>query len=540
MKRNILIIGQGLAGSLLAHTLIENEQAVTVIDNCSPQSASRIAAGIINPLTGQRMVVAPDVEYCLPVAIERYTHLAEQFNQVFYVPKQILRLFRDDSDKERFRSRSNNDDYKGYLGQKFDAGKSDEPINDSLGGFKQKRTAHLNIPLLLDCLREYFKQNATYIAESLEYEELEIFDDVIQWKNNRFDDVIFCEGANAIDNPWFRWLPFQLSRGDLLTINTEEKLPKSIINHGHWLLPLDGQGAKIGASYSWDWTEEAPSPEAKQDLIRSAKEILVRGDSLKIIDHQSGIRPTTKDKQPFIGTHPEFRHLHCFNGFGSRGGMLIPYHANCMVEHLLTQNPLPPAADIIRFQETESLVVLARRYMSENIAPGDIVIDATVGNGHDTELAARCVGEKGHVYGFDVQQQALSNTQRRLLRAGLFSRVTLIRDDHMNMLRHLNDETQKNIAMIVFNLGFLPGSDKSYTTSAETTNKALNAASQLIKNEGSIVVMTYSGHACGKKETEIVNQWVNNLDRAVFKCRMIDAIHKRDAPSLLLITKTKK
>jgi len=540
MKRHFLIIGQGLAGSILTKTLIENEQAVTVVDNVSPQSASRIAAGIINPLTGQRMVIAPDVSYCLPAAIERYTSLAEEFNQSFYSSRQMLRLFNNSSDKDRFRSRKDDASYGEYLGEAFDAGKSGEPINDSQGGFKQKHTGYLNISLLLDCLKEHFKKYATYIDGQFDYDELEIANNAFHWKDNRFDHVVFCEGANAVNNPWFRWLPFQLSRGELLSINSEQRLPTSIINKGHWLLPLDEYRAKIGASYSWSWTDETPSVEAKQDLIRSAEEMVPAATPLAITDHQCGIRPTTKDKQPFIGRHPQFRELYCFNGFGSRGGMLIPYYANCLVDNLLKEKSLPTSVDVNRFEETKTLVVRARRYLSENSGPGDIVIDATVGNGHDTELLARCVGESGHVYGFDIQQQALSNTHRRLLSAGLSDRVTLIRDDHANMLRHLNGEKQKGISIIVFNLGFLPGSDKSYTTSAQTTLQALKVASQLIQYKGSIVVMTYSGHECGKKETELVHQWKDKLDRKVFKCRMIDAKQKRDAPSLLIITKTKE
>ena len=540
MKRDFLIIGQGLAGSLLAQSLIEHEQTVTVVDNSSQQSASRIAAGIINPLTGQRMVVAPDARQCLPIAIESYVQLAKQFNQTFYIPKSMLRLFGDVSDKDRYHSRKSDEDYKDFLGEEFSAGETGEPVNDPLGGFRQNHTGYLNIVLLLDCLKAHFKQLATYVESTIDYSEINLSDEYVEWKGHRFDHVVFCEGANVANNSWFRWLPFQLSKGELITINSKHRLPGSIVNKGHWLLPLDQHRAKIGASYAWDWSDERPTSDAEQELMRSAENLLASSESLSVTNHQSGIRPTTKDKNPFIGTHPQFSHVHCFTGFGSRGGILIPYYANCMVSYLLAKKPLPPTVDISRFQGTESLVVYARRYLSENITAGDVAIDATVGNGHDTELLARCVAENGHVYGFDVQEQAIINSDRRLLRSGLSDNVSLINGDHANMMRHITGDTIGKVSAIVFNLGFLPGSDKNCTTSAETTHKALENAKRLLKPRGFILVMTYSGHACGKKETETVKQWINNLNKTIFQCRMIDAKQKKEAPSLFIITKLKK
>ena len=539
MNQHFLVVGQGLAGSLLAQYLIEREQAVTIADNRVPHSASRVAAGIMNPITGQRLVLAPDVMRCLPFAIKHYEKLSNLFDQQFYFPKTLLRLFLDRSDKDRYQNRLLDNSYKDFLGEEFEKGDSGEPVNDSLGGFRQEQTGYLDINALLDCLRAYLAEHANLIEGNFDYAELEMIDDAVSWKGKRFDHVVFCEGAAAVDNPWFRWLPFQLSKGELIEIQSDESLPKSIINRKHWLLPQSDKSAKVGASYIWKWNDALPSVEQKEKLRDSIRKMLAPSIQFTVTKQLAGIRPTTKDKQPFIGTHPLQKQLHCFNGFGSRGAMLIPFYAAHMVEYLLSKSDLIREVDICRYQHASSMVVLARRYLSENIHTGDIVIDATVGNGHDTELMARCVGDQGRVIGFDIQQQAIDFTEQRLKQTNLLHRVTLIHDNHAHMKRQLSDDIKKKVSLIAFNLGFLPGSDKSCVTKAETTLVALDEALSIINSGGSIAVMAYPGHECGKKETEAVKQWIMELNKTVFDYQTMQDQQNFDAPCLYIITKIK-
>ena len=539
MRQHYLIVGQGLAGSLLAQTLIEHEQEITVVDDAVPHSASRVAAGIINPLAGQRMVVGPEIPQCLPFALKYYERLAAQFNQAFYYASPMLRMFSDSREKDRFHARCNDKRYQDYLGEEFAAGESGEDINDAFGGFNQQQTGFLEIKSLLEHLQNSFRQQSLYINAHFNYAALQAGKDFVEWNGRRFDHVIFCEGASAVNNPWFRWLPFQLSKGELITVAVDQVLPRKMINRGYWVLPVSDHEAKAGASYSWDWIDNAPSTTARDELLAFCSNTFSNVKNVKITDHQAAIRPTTRDKLPFIGTHPRYARLHCFNGFGSKGGMLIPFYAEAMANNLVKDEPLPAQVNIHRFLNSNSLVVLARQYLSEHIFPGDIVIDATVGNGHDTELLARCVGNNGHVFGFDIQQSALTNTQRRITRESLGNRVTLFKIDHANMTANFKKDMHGKVSAVVFNLGFLPGADKNCTTQADTTLEALQHAVELIKREGSIVVMTYSGHECGKKETQIVKQWVAELDKLRFECRTIDAFGKADAPTLIIITKIK-
>lgn len=153
-----------------------------------------------------------------------------------------------------------------------------------------------------------------------------------------------------------------------------------------------------------------------------------------------------------------------------------------------------------------SLLETAHAHVSSKTLPGDAAVDATVGNGHDTLFLAQCVGLKGEVIGFDVQQQALDNAKHRL------------RDSDVSINLHcagheeMDTYVQQEVAAVMFNLGYLPGSDKSTITQTETTLLALSKALALLKNGGVLSVMCYPGHAGGDVESRAVTNFFENLD----------------------------
>ena len=145
---------------------------------------------------------------------------------------------------------------------------------------------------------------------------------------------------------------------------------------------------------------------------------------------------------------------------------------------------------------------VAAGYMAQVLRPGDCAVDATMGNGHDTERLARLVGPEGRVYAFDIQEQALESTRARLEAAGLLERVTLIRDSHANMAAHVHAAPR----LIAFNLGFLPGGDKQVTTLLPSTLEAVETAMRLLAPGGMLLVCCYPGHAEGQRELDALRQ----------------------------------
>lgn len=159
----------------------------------------------------------------------------------------------------------------------------------------------------------------------------------------------------------------------------------------------------------------------------------------------------------------------------------------------------------------EGVLSFAKTLLDKAIQPGDIAIDATVGNGHDTVLLAELVGVTGHVYGFDIQHEAIQATTEHLREKELQDRVTLFLKGHENIQTTLPDN--RLISAAIFNLGYLPGGNKNIVTTPYTTISAIQQIYSLLKPEGIIVLVIYHGHVGGSLERDKLLQYVEQIDQ---------------------------
>lgn len=179
-------------------------------------------------------------------------------------------------------------------------------------------------------------------------------------------------------------------------------------------------------------------------------------------------------------------------------------------------------------------VALAHLLLHSLLRDGLRVVDATCGNGHDTQLLAHLVGARGHVCAFDIQQQAITETGRRLAEAGLSDRVTLLQSGHEKLAEYVTEPVQ----MVLFNLGYLPGGDRTIITRPDTTAAALEQSLQLLTAGGSVLVTIYPGHSGGTVEQDTVDNWAAGLNpRSCHSWRMAQTNVSPDAPYLLLVQK---
>lgn len=187
-----------------------------------------------------------------------------------------------------------------------------------------------------------------------------------------------------------------------------------------------------------------------------------------------------------------------------------------------------------------SMLKTALRYshelLEDIIIPGDTVVDATMGNGNDTLFLAQLVGENGHVYSFDIQEQAIANTKNRLKEHQCENQVTLLLQGHETIGDVIEDN--QLIRGAIFNLGYLPKSDKTITTHEDTTLKALNELLIRLEKKGRIILVVYDGHDGGKIEKKAVVDFVTNLPQEKFSVLNYQFINQRNSPpSLICIEK---
>ncbi len=161
----------------------------------------------------------------------------------------------------------------------------------------------------------------------------------------------------------------------------------------------------------------------------------------------------------------------------------------------------------------ERILPFARTLLQKAVNEGDIAVDATIGNGHDTVLLAELVGETGHVYGFDIQPQALENTKQKLEEQQLDDRVTLFHKSHSHLREVLPPIASQRVTGAIFNLGYLPGGDKNIVTKADSTIEAIDQLLDVMAPEGIIVLVIYHGHPEGALERDHLLQYVTGLDQ---------------------------
>lgn len=185
------------------------------------------------------------------------------------------------------------------------------------------------------------------------------------------------------------------------------------------------------------------------------------------------------------------------------------------------------------------LVKQVHDYLADIIQPGDNVIDATTGNGHDTVFLAERVGETGKVYGFDIQRQAIDATTQRLRESNLIRRVVLINAGHETLQQHLPVDLTSKVKAIVFNLGYLPGGDKSLITRGATTIEALENAKPLLAGGGVISILAYTGHPGGRGEAEAVKNWAKQQDSQLYEINItVPETEEGNAPEWVLIRRS--
>lgn len=181
-----------------------------------------------------------------------------------------------------------------------------------------------------------------------------------------------------------------------------------------------------------------------------------------------------------------------------------------------------------------NILSFAKCFLCEVLEPGCITVDATVGNGYDTVFLSRQAGVDGKVFGFDVQEEAVRQTEQRLNEECMPENWTLFHDGHENMLECIPDEFHGKVNAVMFNLGFLPGSDKTVVTRTETTLQAVKASLELLASGGVVCIAIYAGHPGGAEEDVAVRDFCTSLDYHSYRVIQSELINKPGFPIRML------
>lgn len=344
-----IIVGQGISGTLLAYFLLQQQKKLLIIDAAHQQTASRVAAGLINPITGRHFVKTWMVEELLPIATTTYRNLEQLLGIPILIEYPLTRVISDTKSYNDWLVRSSNIDLAPYVATNPDAKDYTPFLNDVQQVIAFRQTSRVRMAALVDAYKPLLQQQTTYEQAAFDYEALQLVQGGVQYKNWQAKRVIFAEGYRAIHNPYFNYMPFWPAKGDVLLV----KIPnypasKELLKHGVFIIPLSEPDLYwVGSSYQRNYTSTVPEPDARQELENRLQRILKL--PFEVIEHKVAIRPTVRDRRPFIGAHPEHPNLYLFNGMGAKGASLAPFWANALVQHLENQQPLDKRVQLTRY-----------------------------------------------------------------------------------------------------------------------------------------------------------------------------------------------
>lgn len=342
-----LIVGQGIAGSLLAWHLQKAKQPYLIIDNNHQTSASKIAAGIINPITGRRFVKSWMIDSFLPFAKSTYQEIESQLDIQVWKDMDIIRFFMSNAEGNNWLTKTTWEGYDKYLKKEKNADFLHEFINDE-SGFGTVVGAKVDLGKVVKSFQEYFLEKEVLLTEAFDYEELKVESELVIYKGIAARKVIFCEGFTAFRNPWFAHLPYESAKGEALILRIPNLRTPDIIKKHFFIVPLENDLFWFGSNYEWDDLSNEPTEIGRKYLEKELKEILKV--EFEIIHHLAAVRPVLKDRRPAIGLHPTNSKIAIFNGLGTKGTSIAPYWANEMMLFLTKGKEIPKEVNVKRFK----------------------------------------------------------------------------------------------------------------------------------------------------------------------------------------------
>src|SRR5690554_321054 len=341
---NVIIVGAGLSGICLAHELEKHNIPYQIIDK-NENHSTRVAGGMINPMTFRRMIKTWKGDELIPTLEKYYPEIEEKIGTRFFFPMKIRRAFSSRDEQKMWEEKTIDNSYSSYLASINKPEETPLYVTNHFGNGFVKTPGYIESKIFLESNQRYFKNKNTLHYATFDYDALDIQNKTYHGKS--YTHLVFAEGFQGEDNPYFGYLPFKNAKGETLTIQSRIINRDEILNRKCFILPTQDGYFRLGSTYGWGTKDPSPTEAAKEELIENY--LALCSASMEIVDHQSGIRPAAMDRRPMIGEHPEHKGLYVFNGMGAKGFMIAPFFAIQFINFLRGEEELDREVNIERF-----------------------------------------------------------------------------------------------------------------------------------------------------------------------------------------------
>lgn len=342
MQTEFLLVGQGLSGTWLSYFLEKEGRSFILIDEASPNTPSRQAGGLINPITGRNKVKTWLADELLHFTWEHYQEMGQLLGITGILRRDQIQFFAQEEARAQFRKRipyaqehlefpTHPSNWTSYFNHARD-----------YGIIKPVYVAQLE--KLIPAWRKRMMLQGKMIEEVFDPAALNLTTKKASYKNIQFERIIYCDGKTSLTHPRFSKLPFALSKGEALVLRIPDLPPTQVFKHKLTLIPMAEPGTWwAGASYQWSFENGEPTQEfleATMDTLNQWLRI-----PFELVEHRSAIRAGTKERKPLVGLDPLDPRAGLLNGMGSKGCSLAPYFAKQLVNHILFGEPIHSGAD---------------------------------------------------------------------------------------------------------------------------------------------------------------------------------------------------
>lgn len=339
------MVGCGLAGIAFCEQLRAANHSFMVFDNGS-QQASKVAAGLYNPVTLKRFTKVWNAQSQLDLAIPKYKGLEQLLQYKLNHELPVRRKFASVEEQNEWYVASDQPVLSEFMLPKI-LKNANASLIAAHGFGEVLHSGRIDTSVLVPNYQNYLQEQHQLEREAFEHAAVGFESGHIQYKDWESKYIVFAEGFGLSTNPFFNNLPLRGLKGEMLTIKAPKLKMDFILKSSIFLVPMGDDLFWVGATYEHHDNTHVVSEKGKEQLLSKLKTVI--NCEFEIINQVAGIRPTTKDRRPMVGRHEIHKQMFVLNGLGTRGVMISPYVAKQLYDHIELNEALDPEIDIKRF-----------------------------------------------------------------------------------------------------------------------------------------------------------------------------------------------
>jgi glycine oxidase len=345
MKYDYIIVGSGLASIMFAEQLRLHNKSFIVISNRS-QQASVVASGLYNPVVLKRFTATWNAATHLESALPKYIELEQLLGLKLDYVLPIHRVFNSIKEQNNWFLACDKPVLTNFLNPEI-IPNTNSAVKAPFGFGAVNFTGRIDTQLLIEAYREFLLKRNQYIEESFEYKDLIENPEGVVYQSLKAKHIVFTEGFGIHKNPYFKYLPLEGTKGELITIHAPTLKLESILKSSIFVIPMGEDRYLVGSTYEWTDKTNDPTQKAKTGLLEKLERLI--DCEFEVVNQRAGIRPTVVDRRPLVGQHPNHKNMYVLNGLGTRGVLVAPSMAKALYNSIEKNTSLSKEIDINRF-----------------------------------------------------------------------------------------------------------------------------------------------------------------------------------------------